>query len=151
MRRLGAAVTIVATVGPDGMPRGLVMTAVMSLSVEPPAVLVAINRSASALPALLDHGRFSVNLLGAGEEAACRQFAAASPADRFVADKWEQHPDRVPIYRDAIATVVCDVDDVQIFGTHAIVRGLVRSATYTRSTDCLVYLDGRFCSTRVID
>jgi len=147
LRRLGAAVTIVATVDRDGMPRGLMMTAVMSLSFEPPSMLLAINRSASALPALLEHGRFSINLIGAGEEEACRDFAAADAENRFQADHWEQHPDRVPIYRNAIATIICDVGDVQTFGTHAIVRGLVRSTRYTHSTDCLVYLDGRFCRT----
>lgn len=145
LRRLGGGVTIVATTDLGGRPRGLMMTAVMSLSFSPPSMLIAVNQAASALPALLERRCFSISLVGAGDEAMCRAFAAADAESRFVSEHWDQHWKGVPVYRHAIASIVCDIDDTQDFGTHAIIRGLVRAAAYAPCTAGLIHLDGQFC------
>jgi len=145
LRRLGGGVTIVATTDLEARPRGLMMTAVMSLSFAPPSMLIAVNRAASALPALLERRCFSISLVGAGDEAMCKAFVAADAESRFAPEHWDQHWKGVPVYRNAIATIVCDIDDTQDFGTHTIIRGLVRDATYAPCTAGLIHLDGQFC------
>lgn len=145
LRRLGGGVTIVATTDREDGPCGLMMTAVMSLTFSPPSMLIAVNRAASALPALLERGSFSISLIGAGDEEMCTAFAEADAASRFVLEDWARHPTGMPVYRRAIATIVCDVDDTQDFGTHTIIRGLVRDASYAQSTAGLIHIDGRFC------
>ncbi|MBT2134665.1 flavin reductase family protein [Croceibacterium sp. LX-88] len=145
LRRLGGGVTIVATIDDDGRPCGLMMTSVMSLSFDPPSMLLAINRSASALPSLIERGRFSINLIGVGDEEMCSAFAASDKGSRFASASWKVNGAGVPVYQDAIATLVCEIDDAQTFGTHVIIRGLVLTASCSEKTEGLVYLNGQFC------
>lgn len=144
LRRLAGGVTVVASRDSDGTPRGIVMTAVMSLSFDPPSMLIAINRNASLLPAVLESGWFSINMVGAADEDWCKSFVAADPATRFAADHWETHPLGVPVYRGAISSIVCKVDQAEPFGSHMVIRGLVRDASFSQEADGLIYLDGRY-------
>ncbi|AKH41393.1 flavin reductase (DIM6/NTAB) family NADH-FMN oxidoreductase RutF [Altererythrobacter atlanticus] len=144
LRRFGNGVTIVATVDRQGQPRGLMMTAVMSLCMEPPSMLIAVNRAASALPFLLERGRFSINIIGAGEEEECARFARADAETRFVNHDWDCGTDNIPRYRRAAATIICDIDDARPFGSHMVIQGLVRESYYAKEIGGLVYLDGRF-------
>jgi flavin reductase (DIM6/NTAB) family NADH-FMN oxidoreductase RutF len=148
MRRLGSGVTIVATTDGNGQPCGLMMTAVMSLSLDPPSMLIAVNRSASALPALLEREIFSINLIGAGDEEMCKLFAASDAQNRFVPEDWAQRRMGAPIFRNAIATIICVIDAVETFGTHTIIRGLVRDAAFEKDAEGLIYMNGRFCGVR---
>lgn len=120
------------------------MTAVMSLSLAPPSMLIAVNRNASALPAILDRGLFSISLIGAEDMEMCMAFASANAENRFVPEEWERHSSGIPVYRRAAASIICEIDNSQSFGTHMIIRGLVRDAKYSETLAGLVYFDGRF-------
>ncbi|OYX62211.1 MAG: hypothetical protein B7Y88_14575 [Sphingomonadales bacterium 32-64-17] len=144
LRRLAGGVTVVASRDSDGTPRGIVMTAVMSLSFDPPSMLIAINRNASLLPAVMESGRFSINMIGAEGEDWCQAFFTADPTTRFSPEDWETHPLGVPVCRKAIASVVCEVDHAEPFGSHMVIRGLVRDASFRQNADGLIYMDGRY-------
>lgn len=145
LRALASGVSIVASRDPEGAPRGIAMTAVMSLSFEPPSMLLAINRNASLLAPLLDNGRFSVNILGDGDAEWCDRFASNPAEARFNAEEWEDSSN-VPVYRNAIASIVCDVDAQEPFGSHVIVRGLVRETMTGSHRRGLIYLDGGYAA-----
>lgn len=144
LRRLAGGVTVVASYGAGDVPCGIVMTAVMSLSFDPPSMLIAINKNASLLPAVLESGLFTINMVSAADEGWCRTFVSADATSRFAAADWERHPLGTPVYRGAIAHLVCEVDEAEPFGSHVVIRGLVRDASFGQGTDGLIYLDGRY-------
>lgn len=144
LRRLAGGVTVVASRGADGQPRGIVMTAVMSLSFDPPSMLIAVNRNATLLPALLESGVFSINMVDSSGELWCNAFFAAEPASRFRPEDWDDSASPAPVLRNAAASVVCDVDQAEPFGSHMVIRGLVRQATFRQDGHGLIYLDGRY-------
>lgn len=151
LRRFASGVTVVASIAEDGTPRGIVMTAVMSLSFDPPSMLIAINRSASLLPAVEHSGRFSINVLGSDSKDWCHAFATSDVAERFADEDWVRDDNGVPVLREALASMVCDVDQAEPFGSHMVIRGLVRSTTFRQDAKGLIYLDGRYACTRTID
>ncbi|MCB2065172.1 MAG: flavin reductase family protein [Erythrobacter sp.] len=109
LRRFASGVTVVASTAEDGTPRGIVMTAVMSLSFDPPSMLIAINRTASLLPAIEHSGWFSINVLGSDSKDWCHAFATADVDSRFNAEDWQQHDCGVPVMRGALSSMVCQV------------------------------------------
>src|SRR5207247_2675913 len=56
-------VTVVTTCDSDGRPTGLTASAFSSVSLDPPLVLVCVDHKAQSYPALLERGRFAVNVL----------------------------------------------------------------------------------------
>lgn len=144
MRRLASGVSIVASRDAGGQPCGIAMTAVMSLSFDPPSMLIAVNRSASLLEPLLAKGRFSINTLGHTSECWCREFVGAPSDRRFAPSDWQDHSSGVPVFNDAIAAVICDVDQAEPFGSHYVIRGIVRDVAVREPHEGLIYLDGRY-------
>src|SRR5512143_3780975 len=78
-----AGVTIVTTVGDDGKPYGLTATAFTSVSLEPPLVLVCVDKRSESHPHFLASGVFTVNFLTREQEEISRRFAI-SGGDKFV-------------------------------------------------------------------
>ncbi len=74
MARLGAAVNIVTTDGPAGLG-GLTVSAVCSVSDDPPTLLVCLNRGSPQNRLFKDNGVLCVNTLARGR----RRCLAASP------------------------------------------------------------------------
>src|SRR5207237_1495577 len=62
MRHLTGGVSVV-TAGRGRDISGMTVTSVSSLSVDPPALIVSINRGASCWPLLQRYGAFGVNIL----------------------------------------------------------------------------------------
>ena len=64
MRHLMSAVSVI-TAGRDDNVSGMTVTSVSSLSVDPPSLIVSVNRASSSWPLLREHGIFGVNVLNA--------------------------------------------------------------------------------------
>src|SRR5690606_2211908 len=69
-------VTIVTTLGRDGVPRGLTSNAVCSVSADPPLILVCVDKKSQTLPYLQESGTFVVNFLAAGRAELSNRFAS---------------------------------------------------------------------------
>ena len=145
MRRLASGVALVTTADPDGTRYGIAMTALMSLSMEPPSLLLAINRNASLCQPLLDRSLFGVSILAREHEQSCHSFVTAPAAERFGHGDWIAHEESgIPLLGSALAGLVCRLDKAEPFGTHVVIRGLVDYVRLDPSSDALVYLDGRY-------
>lgn len=148
MRELAGAVTII-TAGTGTEAAGLTATAVCSLSMDPPRLLVCINRSGATFAALLASGAFCVNLLGADQQDLAAQFAGRTGmagADKFAGAEWERGEGAAPRHLGALASVQCRVHAVTILGTHAIVIGDVACSHIGAPGAALIYRDQRFLS-----
>jgi flavin reductase (DIM6/NTAB) family NADH-FMN oxidoreductase RutF len=117
-------VTVVTAVD-DGVHHGLTLSAVSSVSLDPPTLLVCVNRSSNTSRAILASGGFAVNLLGAQQRDLALRFATKH-ADKFAEIAVDtDNPMRVPVFPDALGWLVCRVVNQVTAGTHTIVIGEV--------------------------
>lgn len=144
MRRLIKSVTVIST--RHGSERtAMVATSVDSLSLDPPSLLVCVNRSASIFEPLHQAQPFCVNVLGAHQElVAHRCYGALKGEGRFALGAWAEDAVGVPYLEDAQAAVFCTHDAEFQYGTHALIVGQVRAVRTAGAFQPLVYGDGKF-------
>ena len=145
MRRLATTVTIVSATSDEG-PSGMTATAVTSLSTDPPAILVCVNRSASIHAKLQLGRRFCISLLGVDHRDLPSAFGGGiDPDKRFDYGRWIISRHGVPFLDDAQSNIFCTVDGLFDYATHTIVIGKV-DAVRMAGDDIqpLIFGDGRF-------
>jgi flavin reductase (DIM6/NTAB) family NADH-FMN oxidoreductase RutF len=143
MRRVASTVNVI-TLCVGGKPKGMTATAMSPLSLDPPSLLVCINRAAAVHGSMEDVAHFRVNVLHRDQEAIANMFAdPAQYATRFL-DGWEVGCERPPRLIEAQASILCRRTDHHRFGTHSIFIGVVEEAEFRPSVDPLVYVDRRY-------
>jgi len=144
-RRFPATVTVVSYVDAAGRPAGMTASAVTSLSVVPPAVLVSLNRQAKSRDAIVSAGRFGVNMLALGQEAIATH-CSRSGTEKILAPAWLLTPatPHTPVLRDALAHLDCTIAQVHDVYTHSLVIGQVLSVWLGRASRPLLYSDGAY-------
>lgn len=138
-------VSVVTTDGPHGR-FGLTVSAVSSVSAEPPLVLVCINRKSPAVAAVDANGVFAVNLLASAHRADAETFSGRPREGRpfdFANHDWRDGETGLPLVADATAVFECEVHDRLDAGTHRIFIGRVLAA-HRGAADPLVYCNRAF-------
>lgn len=143
MRHYASGVTVVTT-GEGETRRGVTATAFTSVTMEPPTVLVCINRNGATNPALRSAERFCVNILAEGQDEACATFSGQRPlrgADQFAPFDW-QNCAGLPLALDgALASIGCTVTGMIEQGTHTVFLGRVDEVLLTPSARPLIHYD----------
>jgi flavin reductase (DIM6/NTAB) family NADH-FMN oxidoreductase RutF len=119
-------VTVVTSVGPDGQPVGTTASAVSSLSLDPPLVLVCLDRASLTLRAVRAHGAFVVNVLAAPQQHLSANFARRGPAAAWDGIRHRPGPTGSPRLEGVLAALECTVENSLPGGDHEIVVGRVR-------------------------
>jgi len=148
LRGVASTVTIITTRW-EGRRYGMVATAAMSVSFEPPSFMVAINRSASAYRALEAQGAFAVNIIGRTDEHVAKGFAEAPGEERFRSGHWLDYLEdgefeNLPYLDSCQAAIFCKTAKTAIFGTHTLFIGEVHDILAHGRSHPLLYLDGGF-------
>ncbi|MBR0736130.1 flavin reductase family protein [Bradyrhizobium liaoningense] len=146
MRHLTGGVSII-TAGRGKDISGMTVTSVTSLSVEPPTLLVSINRDASSFPLIRRYGAFGVNILNADQLDVAERFAGKGGlkgADRFAGSHWVTSVSGVPLLVDALSAVDCEVEEIVERHSHGIVIGRVRDVRNSPRTAALAYWHGQY-------
>jgi flavin reductase (DIM6/NTAB) family NADH-FMN oxidoreductase RutF len=144
MRRVASTVNVI-TICVDGRPMGITATAMSSLAMDPPSLLVCINQTASLHGSIKDVPHFGVNVLHRDQQHLAQMFADRSKTDlRFTSGEWDLDCARPPRLLDAQASLLCRRIDHHQFGTHSIFIGVVEDVRVRGEVDPLVYLDGRY-------
>lgn len=131
-------VTIVTTCDEVGLPVGMTVNAVSALSLDPPQLLVCLQRGKYTLAAIRDCGHFAVNFLSHDQSPLSARFASAR-LDKFAEVQWSPGVQTgVPCLDGVIAVAECGVSDVIISGDHEIVVGTM-IAGQSREGAALVY------------
>jgi len=145
MRRVASTVNVIS-ICVESQPLGITATAVSSLSLDPPSLLVCINRTASVHGPMGGMPHFRVNVLHRDQEAIAAMFADRDQhALRFLSG-WDLDCSGAPRLLDAQASILCRRTDHHQFGTHSIFIGVVEEVFTRPEIDPLVYLDGRYGS-----
>jgi flavin reductase (DIM6/NTAB) family NADH-FMN oxidoreductase RutF len=144
MRHLASGVCVITT-GEGAERTGLTATSVTSLSLDPPSLLVCINKASSVLPRLRAHGAFGVNLLGARHKMVADRFAGgAKGAARYIGAEWTTLSTGASLLVDAVAAIDCTIEAITEWHTHAIVIGRVAGLLTNDAQSGLVYCHGRY-------
>jgi flavin reductase (DIM6/NTAB) family NADH-FMN oxidoreductase RutF len=149
LRRLAKAVTII-TVKHAGQRYAMVATAVSEVSMDPPSMLVCVNKSASLHAPLSGGANFCINILhNSHSEISSLCSGSVKGEPRFAKGNWSPITSDIPRLLDAQASLVCKNERFVEFGTHGIFLGTVLE-TYTHGdVDPLVYVDGKYGSSVV--
>lgn len=144
MRRLASTATIITSRSRD-CRYGMTATAVTSLTMEPPALLVCVNHAAALHSAISCSGHFCVNVLADTHEALCGIFAGQRRGEeRFEFGDWRSDAAGLPYLSDAQAAVFCTVDDRLSYGTHTAFVGRVVDVRVRDTVAPLIHQDGKF-------
>jgi flavin reductase (DIM6/NTAB) family NADH-FMN oxidoreductase RutF len=142
MAQLATAVTVVTVMDRQGRPMGMTASAVCSLSLEPPMLLVCVDRAAGIHDALVRSPFFAVNVLAREQEQLAVRFARRD-LDHFDGIDWDVGPAGLAVLRGSLAQLECRRAEVFPAGDHAIVTGVVEWAQ-TRDRAPLCYFRARY-------
>jgi flavin reductase len=124
MQRFAGPVTAITTME-DGVPSGLMATAVTSLSADPPSLVVCINKSASAHDAILRQGFLGVSVLPDTLMAFANHFARAKGAERFEGALWSFQETGAPLLAGASVAFDCRIAHTHDGYSHTIVVAVI--------------------------
>ena len=146
MRRLAGGVSVI-TAGRGKDISGMTVTSVSSLSVDPPALIVGINREASSWPLVKRYGFLGVNILTSDQIDIAERFTGKGGlegVERFTGAEWTTRASGVPLLVGALAAIDCEVEDVVERHSHAIVIGRVLDVAVSARSAALAYWQGRY-------
>jgi len=142
--RFTSGVTVVTVSDSQHFDHGMTVSAFCSLSLEPPLVLICIEKSASlhdVLAAGNTASQFAVNILEAKQEEVARRFAEEYP-DRFDGVGFTRGTTGAPIIDDCLAVIECEVQSRHPAGDHTIVIGAVIGSATKEGSPLLYYRGG---------
>jgi len=146
MRASAISVSLVTARDVDGSRHGMAVTSATSLSMDPPSMMVAINRSASSHPVIQRSGAFCLNLIHTGQMEMLDIFCRSDMrAVRFSSDEWKAGAYGLPYLDTAIANLFCRVEQAHDYGTHTVFFGRIediRTAAAIEAADPLIWING---------
>jgi flavin reductase (DIM6/NTAB) family NADH-FMN oxidoreductase RutF len=148
--RFVTGVTVVTWVADDGQRHGITVNSFTSVSLDPPLVLISIDRKAKACNGLKGRS-FVVNVLSSEQADLAWQFAGRpQPGLRI---EWDDAPEDAPIgpkLKDALATIECSPWTAYDGGDHVLYLGQVQNLSY-RDGDGLIFFRGQFLRTKELE
>tara|TARA_B100001109_G_C18449794_1_gene283962 strand:- start:38 stop:442 length:405 start_codon:yes stop_codon:yes gene_type:complete len=127
----------------NGNSNAITVSSVTSISMDPPSLLICINKSSRIHDTLQIGSKFCINLLKKDQEELSNICSdEVSYEERFNNENWDTK--EIPFLSNAQANIFCEVDKLTSYHTHTIVVGLVENANYTNEISTLTYVDGKY-------
>lgn len=143
LRSLAGGVSVI-TAGRGDDRTGATVTSATGLSMDPPTMIVNINKSSSSWPVIQRHGHFCVNVLSDAQQEIANRFAGVGGvkgADRYQGAQWTTLLSGAPVLTDALAAIDCEVEEVIERHSHAIILGRALAVLWADG-ESLVYHNG---------
>ena len=138
-----SGVTVVTSKSESFGLKGMTATSFSSVSLDPPQILVCINKTADTGDAVLEGKTFAVNILKADQQEISNQFAGgASQEERFANVVWHEGETGSPVIDDALASLECTVVDQVQAGTHWVIIGEVQAVSCRDGEPLMYYNSG---------
>jgi flavin reductase (DIM6/NTAB) family NADH-FMN oxidoreductase RutF len=142
MRRVPTGVTVVTTLK-EGEPRGITVNAFASVSLQPPSLMICVNREARSYLFISSSRIFCVNVL-AGDQRELAEHFSGKVRDRQFADiAYAIDSTGAPVLGGTIAHFDCELAEEYQYGSHSILIGRVLSCS-ARPGSPLGYFNGGF-------
>jgi flavin reductase (DIM6/NTAB) family NADH-FMN oxidoreductase RutF len=120
---LPTGVSVVTAVQPEG-PAGCTASAIMSLSLDPPTLLISLSTGSRTLSVVRQAGTFAVNVLAWPDRHLAQRFATAAPHRRFEGVPWSLTHGAPVLTRSALSAV-CEVNETVPLLDHTVLAGTV--------------------------
>jgi flavin reductase (DIM6/NTAB) family NADH-FMN oxidoreductase RutF len=146
MGRLVGGVSVI-TAGAGHDVSGMTVTSVSSLSVDPPALIVGVNRASSSWPLLKQHRHFGINILNADQAEIAERFTGKDGlkgAERFAGAEWIERASGARLLSGALAAIECEAEDIIERHSHAIIIGRVLHVELSAGDAALAYWHGNY-------
>jgi 3-hydroxy-9,10-secoandrosta-1,3,5(10)-triene-9,17-dione monooxygenase reductase component len=146
MRHLIGGVSVI-TAGADEAKTGLTVTSAISLSLDPPTMLVCVNRNASAWPVIQRERHYCVNILDSRHQHVADRFAGRGGVKggaRYEGAQWRQFVTGAWGLEDALAVVDCAVEEIIERHSHGIMIGAVKWVHLGGGGEALIYGHGSY-------
>ena len=141
MGHFATGVTVITTISQDGTPYGLTANAFMSVSLEPPLLLISVDKKAESYPYFEQTRVFTISILRDDQEGLSRRFAV-SGGNKFEGVAYHRGANDVPILDDTLAHVECRLYATHDGGDHTLYLGEILEAETREGTPLLFYRGG---------
>lgn len=138
--RFASGITIVSTVH-EGEVHGMTANGFLSVSLDPPLVLVSIDHKTKMHQILPKTKKYGISILKHDQQQVSQHFAGRpqeNPPEFF----WEND---IPLIKDSVAYIVCDVVDEHLAGDHTLYIGNVNWFSY-QEEEPLIFYGGKYRS-----
>jgi flavin reductase (DIM6/NTAB) family NADH-FMN oxidoreductase RutF len=136
--RFASGVTVV-TMQEGHDIHGITVSAFLSVSLEPPLVLVSIDKRAHSHGRLLLAKRYGVSILAQGQEHLSNHFAGRDDSVQPVFETLAEFP----VLKDALAQLVCNIHQTIDAGDHTLFIGSIQELAW-RDAMPLTYFQGKY-------
>lgn len=127
MGHFATGVTVITTKDKDGAPQGLTANAFMSLSLNPPLVIISVDKGATCYNCFATGNGYTVNFLSENQEEVSKRFATKG-IDKFAGLGWREGENGAAIIDGALGHVECRITQAYDGGDHTIVVGEILNA-----------------------
>ena len=136
----------------DGEWRGLTMTAVCPLTIDPPSLILCVNVDAGANRMISTTKRVSVNLLSHDQLDLAELFSSSQVkgTERFDEKRWADMPSGVPALIDALAVLDCEVIQETVIGRHSVFFCRVKAVRLQPDKRPLIHFNREFCAVQPV-
>lgn len=142
MGHFATGVTVITTLAKDGKLHGLTANAVSSLSLDPPLLIICVDKKAESYSCFEDSKVFTVNILADDQEDLSRRFAV-SGGEKFEGVAYRRGANGAPILQGALAHLECKLYAAYDGGDHTIYLGQIDEAE-TREGKPLLFFRGGY-------
>ena len=143
MGHFATGVTIVTSHDGAGKLGGLTANAVASVSLEPPMVLVCVDKKSDSYPLFDASQTFAINILAQEQETLSRRFAK-SGGDKFTGIGYRIGTTGAPLLSDTIGFLDCRIRHTFDAGDHTIYVGEAVDISVESESDPLLYFRGGY-------
>lgn len=147
MRSMAGGVSVI-TAGRGDERTGATVTSATALSMDPPTMIVNINKSSSTWPVISRYGHFCVNILAEDHQDVANRFAGIGGIKgtaRYEGARWTTLVSGAPVLSEALAAIDCEVEEIIERHSHAIILGRAL-ATISGAGQSLIYANGAYRS-----
>lgn len=145
MRRMAASVCIASAVDRAGRPQAMTATSVNSLSMEPPTLLLCVNRLAGIHTAIVESNSFCINILHNRQKSIADMCSQRRLEESYLRQPpWQSSESGIPYLPESLACVFCALDRVIEYSTHSIFLGLVTRSLVQEEIAPLIHFDGHY-------
>lgn len=147
-RQFVTGVTVVTTMAGEE-PKGLAVNSYASISLDPPLVLVCVQKTSSSYPALFAASHLGINIISAAQKDVLGVFAQKG-VDKFASVDWHEGPHGSPLIDGSAASIEAEIRDRFQARTHTLFVCRVAHAELTED-DPMIYRAGQFFHSRELE
>ncbi|MFC6234773.1 flavin reductase [Leucobacter soli] len=141
-RQFITGVTVVTTIDEEGKPRGLAANSYASVSLDPPLVLICVQKSTSTHAPLYKATHLGINIMSVEQRDTVGVFASREP-DKFARLAWHHGPAGSPLIDGSAASIEAEIKERFLTKTHTVFISKVTHAE-AAEVDAMIYKAGKF-------